>query len=373
MKIVFIITGLNTGGAEITLLKLLSKIDRDRFSPFVISLTANGDLAPQFEAARIPVTAIALKNPFNFFALVFALRRIKPDVVHTWMYHSDLFGGLAAYFARVKKIAWCIRNSNLDADKTKLSTRLVVKLCAALSKRLPNKIVVCSIAAQKIHEALGYDKTKTFFIPNGFDLDRFKPDAAARAKIRAELGVSDETPLVGLIARFDPQKNHLGFVKAAAIVAAASPKTRFVLVGKGVDRANETLIEAIGENALASAFFLLGKRGDIPAICAALDVLASSSYGEAFPNAIGEALACGVPCAATKAGDSADIIGDTGKVTEIGDMRALAKAILELLDLTAAERRSLGEKARARAAKNYEIGEITKRYEAFYEETLCAE
>jgi glycosyltransferase involved in cell wall biosynthesis len=371
--IAFIITGLNVGGAETTLYKLLERLDRRRFRPYVISLTGNGDLTPKFEALGFPIRAINLRNPFNFFALIIALRRIKPDIVHTWMYHADLIGAIAARFASAKKIAWCIRNSNLDKDKTKLSTRLVVKLCATLSKRLPKTIISCSAAAATIHEELGYDRSKTRVIPNGFDLSVFKPDIAARAKIRKELALDDQTPLIGLIARYDPQKNHIGFIEAAALIAKRVSRTRFVLVGKGIDGANETLAEAIAAKNLTDKFSLIGAREDIPAICAALDVLVSfSSYGEAFPNVLGEAMACGVPCAATDAGDSAYIVGDTGKIVEIGDARALADAVLEIFALSKKDRRVLSQRARDRIEKNFEIGDMVKRYEACYEELLCA-
>jgi glycosyltransferase involved in cell wall biosynthesis len=372
ITIVFIITGLNTGGAETTLLKLIARLDRKRFNPRIISLTKRGDLSPKFIALDISVTEINLKNPFNFFVLIALLRKIKPNIVHTWMYHADLLGALAARFAGVKKIAWCIRNSNLDKDKTKLSTRLVVKICAFLSKRLPSAIVSCSQAARAIHEDLGYDRAKMREIPNGFDLDAFKIDPDARAKIRAELGVNDKTPLIGLIARFDPQKNHLGFIEAAGMIRGAVPEARFVLVGKGIDSKNAAILEAIEANKIAAQTYLLGKRDDIPAICAALDVYASSSYGEAFPNVLGEALACGVPCAATDAGDSAYIVGDAGKIVKIGDMQGLSKAVLELLALSESDRREISQKARDRVIKNFEIGDMVKRYELFYKELLCA-
>jgi glycosyltransferase involved in cell wall biosynthesis len=373
IKIAFVITGLNAGGAEVTLLKLLERLDRKRFRPSVISLSKDGDLKPKFEALDLRVQSINLKNPFNLFSLIVCLRRIKPDLVHTWMYHADLLGGLAAYLAGVKTIAWCIRNSNLDQDKTKRSTRLVVKLCALLSRRLPKTIVSCSEVAAAIHENLGYDRSKTLIIPNGFDLEVFKPDPAARSKIRRALNIDDQTPLIGLIARLDPQKNHEGFIKAAGIVARSLDTARFALVGAGIDGDNKRLLEAIEEENLTGKTYLLGRREDIPEICAALDILSSSSsYGEAFPNVLGEAMACGTVCAATNVGDSARIIGDAGRIVEVGDMQGLSQALLELLSMSRDDRRALGERARRRIADNFEVGDMTKRYESFYEALLCA-
>lgn len=206
-------------------------------------------------------------------------------------------------------------------------------------------------------------------VPNGFDLARFKPDAGARRAVRAELGVGDDTPLVGLIGRFDLQKNHAGFFEAAGGLHRRLPAVHFVLAGKGIDGGNRDLMRMVEAAGVRHVTRLIGLRSDIPRLMAALDVLASSSsYGEAFPNVLGEAMACGVPCAVTDVGDSAYIVSDTGRVIRSGDMAGLAGALEELLGLPPAERTVLGERARVRVAEHFEIGQVVKRYEAFYEE-----
>lgn len=374
-RIVFIITGLSTGGAEMMLLKLLVRLDRQRFAPHVISLTTLGELAPRIAALGIPVDAIGMKpgrpSPSGFFRLVQLLKRLNPDVVHTWMYHADLLGGLAARFAGVSAVGWCIRNSNLDKDKTKLSTRAVVGLCASISKWVPSRILSCSEKARLVHVACGYAAEKMVVVPNGFDLTRFKPDEAARKRIRTELGLDVDTPLVGLIGRFDPQKNHAGFFEAAGVLYRHMPHVHFVLAGQAVDRSNDVLMQAITQAGVLANTHLLGLRSDIAELMAALDVLASSSYGEAFPNVLGEAMACGVPCAVTDVGDSAYIVGDTGRVVASGDMAGLAAALEVLLALPPAEKSVLGERARARVAAHFEIGKVVQRYEDFYESLLA--
>ena len=376
MRIVFIITGLSTGGAEIMLLKVLERLDRQRFAPHVISLTTLGELAPRIAALGIPVDAVGMKpglfSPSGFFRLVRLLKRLNPDVVHTWMYHADLLGGLAARLAGVSSIGWCIRNSNLDKDKTKLSTRAVVGLCASISNWVPSRILSCSEKARQVHVACGYVAAKMVVVPNGFDLSQFKPDLDARFRVRAELGISDQTPLVGLIGRFDPQKNHAGFFEAAGVLHRHMPQVHFVLAGHGIDMSNAALMQAITQAGVLANTHLLGLRSDIPALMAALDVLASSSsYGEAFPNVLGEAMACGVPCAVTDVGDSAYIVGDTGRVVASGDMTGLAAALEELLALPPSEKTALSERARARVAEYFEIGGVVRRYEGFYESLLA--
>lgn len=375
MRIIFIITGLSTGGAEMMLLKVLERLDRQRFAPRVISLTTLGELAPCIAALGIPVNAVGMKpglpSPPGFFRLVRLLKRLNPDVVHTWMYHADLLGGLAARLAGVSAVGWCIRNSNLDRDKTKFSTRAVVSLCASMSKWVPSRILSCSEKARQVHVGSGYAAEKMVVVPNGFDLTRFKPDIDARHRVRAELGITDQTPLVGLIGRFDPQKNHAGFFEAAGMLHRHMPQVHFVLAGKDIDMGNAALMQAITQEGVLANTHLLGLRNDIPELMAALDVLASSSYGEAFPNVLGEAMACGVPCVVTDVGDSAYIVGDTGRVVASGDMTGFAAALEALLALPPSEKAALGERAHARVAKYFEIGKVVRQYEDFYETVLA--
>ena len=373
MKLVLIITGLSTGGAEMMLLKLLDRLDPARFSPQVISLTSLGEIGPRIQALGIPVEALGmhpgrLPNPIAFARLVQRLKAIKPDVVQTWMYHADLVGGLAARLVGVPAIAWNIRHSNLSRDQTKWSTRAVAHLCAKASRWIPDRIVCNSKTARDIHIGIGYDPKHFIILPNGFDLSRFYPDPLSRHAVRTELGIPAHAPLIGLIARFDPQKNHQGFFEAAGQLHQQQPEVHFLLAGMGIDQKNPAIRAWLQCNGIAAVTHLLGLRQDIPRLTAALDIASSSSYGEAFPNVIGEAMACGVPCVVTDVGDSADIVGDTGRVVAPGDMIGLAAAWAQLLAMPDTERRALGQRARARVAEHFEIGAVVKRYEVFYEE-----
>lgn len=372
MKLTFIITGLSTGGAEVMLHKLLQNIDRDRFEPTVISLIGRGEIGPRIEALGVPVLAMGMNrsvpNPLVLLRLVRLLRQLQPDVVHTWMYHADLLGGLAARLAGCHQVVWGIRHSNLSKTENKRSTLAVAGLCARLSRWLPVQILSCSQRAKQVHAAVGYVDEKIHVIPNGFDLARFAPDAAARASVRTELGLPPAAPLVGVVARYDVQKNHLGFVHAAAQVLAQLPQVHFVLAGTGVDDGNAALQAAIATHPILEGHMhLLGRRDDIPRLMAALDVLASPSYGEAFPNVLGEAMACGVPCVVTDVGDSAEIVGNTGNVVAAGDMAGLAAGLLKVLRLPAEEKAALGKQARARVANEYEVGHVAGLYQAFYQ------
>jgi len=284
------------------------------------------------------------------------------------MYHADLLGGLAARLAGIRSIIWSIRHGNLDSDKNKHSTLAVVQACALLSEWVPVRILSNSEKARRVHIARGYDERKMKVIPNGFDLSQFKPDGMAKTSVRRELEIPVESPVVGLIGRYHAQKNIAGFFEAASHLRARIPKVFFLLAGEGLDPSNPAVARALEHAGLRESTRLLGVRTDIPRLMASLDCLALSSSGEAFPNVVGEAMACGVPCAVTDAGDSAFIVGDTGRVVAAGDMRALATVLENLLSLPEDARMQLGARARERITAHFEIGRIVKEYERLYDQ-----
>ncbi|RCW73914.1 glycosyltransferase [Pseudorhodoferax soli] len=376
MIVAIVITGLSVGGAEVMLLQLLERLDRARFQPHVFSLTTVGEIGPRIAALGIPVEALGLRtgapNPLRLWHLARRLRAIRADVVHTWLYHADLLGSVAARWAGIRAVAWGIHHSNLDPSLNKRSTLAVARLCARLSTRWPRRIALCSEAAMRSHIAFGYDAGKMEVIPNGFDLARFQPDPQAGVRLRAELGLPDDTPLIGLVGRLDPQKNHGGFLVAMGMLHRRLPLARFVLAGRGVDPQADGITALAARSGILDACHLLGYRADMPNIMAALDVLVSSSHGEAFGNVIGEAMACGVPCVVTDVGVSAHIVGDTGLVVPAGDPAALANAVQTLIEQPATEKAHRAQAARARIAVLFEIGVVVRRYERFYEDVARA-
>mgnify|MGYP001552863608 FL=1 len=376
MKIVHIITGLSTGGAEMMLYKLLSRMNADEFDSEVISLTDAGPVADKIKMLGVPVHALGMKrgkpHPLAMIKLSSLLRRKKPDLVQTWLYHSDLIGGLAAKLAGRNKIYWSIRQSNIDVDSNKRSTIWVAKACAKLSSWLPDKIIVCSHAAHKSHQALGYYKEKMLVIPNGFDLDEFRPDPEARKSVRKELKLDENALLVGLVARFDPQKDHRNFIEAAELIREKIPAVHFMLCGEGIDSGNTCLMQWIVKGQMEGCFHLLGIRKDVSRLVAAMDVAVSSSLGEGFPNVVGEAMASSVPCVVTDVGDSALIVADTGRVVPAKDPAALATAISGLLQAPPAFREEMGVLARQRVKMNYSLDSVVSKYEAVFREVVDA-
>jgi len=245
-------------------------------------------------------------------------------------------------------------------------TKGCIKIGAGLSSYVDHVIYNSSLSAVQ-HQNLGYSSKNGIILPNGFDLDEFNIDLKARNSFRIELGVSQSQFLVGYIARFHPKKDHKTFVRAANKIAIANPDVRFVLVGRDLLSTNGELSSMLASMNLEGKIFLMGERNDIPQINAALDVAVSTSaWGEGFPNVIGEAMASGVPCVVTDVGESARVVGDTGKVVQPENPTALSTALLSLLSLSDIERRRLGESARQRIAEEFSISNVSEMYESLY-------
>lgn len=370
MRIVHIITGLNVGGAEIALLNLLSSTSLVTNDISVVVLRDNGPIGDKIKKLGIPVLPLGISktrpSPLSLIQLIKILRNLRPDIVQTWMYHADLVGGIAAKIAGGSKISWGIHHTALDKKLDTARTVKVMRLCAILSGILPDKIICCSQATLDAHHPLGYNLKKLTIIPNGFDLQEYRPDKEARKTIREELGISSETPLIGLAGRFHPLKDHRNFIQAAGLLLTNNPNVQFLLCGTNITYDNFDLSDLIRRYANPSHFHLLGQRNDMKKIYASLDIYTSSSIGEAFPLVIGEAMACGTPCVVTDVGDSAIIVKDTGHVVPPKDHHALAEAWAKLLSLPTETRIGLGATARNRIRKKFNLTLISEKYQNVY-------
>ncbi len=372
IRVMHIISGLEIGGAEWSLHQLLSATDRYEFDPVVVSLTTCGPLAARIEELGVDVRALGLSrlvpNPLGVLSLASEIRRFRPVVVQTWMYHADLLGGVAARLAGGVPVAWRTCHMDLDLGSTRARTLRVARLCAHLSSRLPQRIVSCSHANLRAHVDFGYNESKMVIIPNGFDLELFRPDPDARRSVREELGLPSDTLLIGNAARYFPQKDHATLVRAAGILVRRHPEVHFVLCGSGLDLESRDLVELIDGCGVTEQMHLLGARHDVPRIFASVDIATMSSYAEAFGRVIAEAMATGAPNVVTDVGDAAVIVGDTGRVVPPRDPEALARAWEELLALGVEGRRKLGEAARRRIQENYDIRAIAGRYGELHRE-----
>jgi glycosyltransferase involved in cell wall biosynthesis len=374
-KILHIITTLSMGGAESMLYKLLTRVsNKNSFNHRVVSLSGPGYYGALLEQRGIAVHSLSLdagaptpKDLFEFYTIV---KKWNPHAIQTWLYHADLIGLLLARFINVRKILWNIRCSNMDLAQYPATTRWVFSLLTKLS-RSPDVIITNSKVAKKHHVQSGYTPKRWEIIPNGFDTDCYRPDNEARKRMRHALGIDETSLVIGMTARYDPMKDHGNFLRAAGKVSATLPDVRFVLIGKGVDENNPDITDMIKKNGLSGKVHLLGERTDLPNIYPAFDIFTLTSlFGEGFPNVLGEAMACGVPCVATNTGDSSDLIGNTGKIVPPRNHDAMAQAWMEMLSLSHDQRVEFGLMARERVKDRYSIDNIVQRYETLYSELL---
>lgn len=369
IKILHLITDLDVGGAEIFLHKLLSVIDRDTFDNLVVSMTDIGIIGKKIQKLGFSVSSLGMRKGFPSFKgfKVFSkiLKQEKPDIIQTWMYHADLLGVLTARKQKPSKLIWNIRCSNVNFSQYRRLTSWVVKLCVWFSS-CPDAVIVNSLEGYKHHLSLGYHPKRWEIIPNGFDSQKFAPDNQARKAVRKELGLTEKSFLIGMIARMDPMKDHPTFLMAAVQLARKYPNVYFILVGEGITDHNPLLKFYLTKDVLANRLFLLGYREDIAKITASLDIATSSSQGEGFSNVIGEAMACGIPCVVTDVGDSAYLVQDTGLVIPPNNPWSMAEAWESLLNLPLSDREELGLKAMKRIKKVFDLHSINKRYEELY-------
>lgn len=373
MKVLHIITGLGLGGAEMMLYKLLSSMDQPENTAEVISLSPNDVMGDRISELGIKVHTLDMKGglptPKGILKMSRLIKAFQPDVVQTWMYHADLLGGVTAKLVSKSKIVWNIRQGDLEYRNVKLHTYITAKLCAWLSPFVPNAILTNSHKARENHVKVGYKDKKFNVIPNGFDIDLFKPSSNAEQSLRRELGLGTDTKIIGTVGRFHHQKDFKNFVDASKLIAESFPKAHFCMCGANLDTDNDELMTWIKDAGVQEYIHLLGRRDDIYNVVAAFDIfVSSSSCGEAFGNVIGEAMTCGTPCVVTNVGDSAIIVGNTGRVIERENSTLLAEAVIDLLSLSEEEFLEEEKLARERIVENYSLPAIASRYGNFYQQ-----
>jgi glycosyltransferase involved in cell wall biosynthesis len=370
LRILHIITGLKVGGAE-TVLKRLVELD-DSNDVVIISLSSLGVIGPVLRSQGKTVHALNMSSsPSGFIVALWQLRKLirhyQPQIVQTWMYHSDFLGALASYLAGQRNIVWNIRTSAVRNNKLTIA---IMRINALLSHWLPKKIVCVAEAAKQMHIDYGYDAKRMVVIHNGFDFANFTVTPAQTASLRQHCGFAENEMVIGCVGRFHPDKGQENFVKAAAIVVADYPQAKFLLVGRDCDANNEQLMAWLTDRNLEQYFVLLGERDDIPVCLSAMTIFCMPSSNEGFPNALAEAMAMGLPCVATDIGDAAILGG--GRVTLIPaqDEQALASGLSKILNLSAEQRQQMGQCARERVLNEFTIKKARASFNAVYQQIL---
>jgi glycosyltransferase involved in cell wall biosynthesis len=370
MHCLHIISNLNSGGAERVLYNICCHDKCNTHT--VVSMSNSGFYGSKLEEINIKVFCLNIKSLKDLFIGFIRLRKIiklhKADVIQTWMYHADLLGGITAYLSGERNVFWNIRHASLSASTTKPMTIIVAKCCAKLSKIIPHKIICCSSEAAKYHIHFGYQKNKIQIISNGYDTANFTPNSELISSFRQKIGVESNVPLIGMVARFSPEKDHDNILRSLQILKKSNKSFFCIFIGMDMDVNNKKLTSWLQSYKLENHTLLLGVQHNIPDFLNVLDLHILSSRSEAFPNVIAEAMACGTPCVSTKVGESEYIIGDTGWVVAPQDPTSLAKkisdALNEMSDVELWNHRR--NNARSRIVNNFSVKKMVLSYNSHW-------
>lgn len=377
LKVLHIITSMNTGGAEAMALKLLKAL-KPSVNSCVVVLMERGTLSEQLDALNIPSHYLGIKKgKLPSLGAVKNLCRyakeFRPDVVQGWMYHGNIAASLTKIVLNPQPaLIWNIRQTLNEKKPEKGLTGFLIKISARLSK-MPTQIVYNSSLSAIQHEIIGYRKNASVVVPNGFDLQLFKPNFQKRREVRSELGISPAVKLIGHVARHHPMKDHINFLSAAKKVSDKQDDVCFVLAGHKLDSGNKEIMEFIRELKLEEHIILLGECADTARIMSSFDVFVSSSaWGEGFPNVVGEAMASGVPCVVTDVGASSYVVGEFGIVVPPANSVALADAVLEMLAHSPEAYAHKAEEGRKRMAAQFSIEQVAASYFTLYRNAVIS-
>jgi glycosyltransferase involved in cell wall biosynthesis len=360
--VLHVIPGLSTGGAEHALTALVTAKRQQPFSQIVVDLLGKGpdddELVKAIRTSGVQVHQFggktALDLPVILFRLRGLIRQVRPIAIQSWLYYADLASLWALELSGQRattRLYWGIRSSDMKQSHYRRALGWTIKACAKRSAQ-PDAVVANSFAGRDVHRALGFAPRAFPVIPNGIDTQRFRPDASARARMRAHLGLPDDKMVVIHVARVDPMKDHASL----AAVATALPDIKFIVAGTGTEKVDAP------PNLTA-----LGYRRDMPDLYAVADLsLSTSIFGEGFPNAVAEAMACGVPVVATDVGDSRDIVGDTGVIVSPRDVTAMVAAITRIRAEPEAKRRARASAARTRIDDCYSLDRMVSAFDTLH-------
>jgi glycosyltransferase involved in cell wall biosynthesis len=372
MKICHVIITLSIlGGAQRMLVRLLMANPERAKNQLVIVLCQAGAWGEQLKSIGVTVHELDMHSFLDIPRILISLKKLisefQPDIVQTWMYHADLLGGVAAHWAGCKNIIWGIRRTSLSLSDSKM-TLIIMKICALLSNWLPKKIISVAEAGRIAHINAGYSASRMIVIGNGFDFDNLQASLQQRAEFREQYNLADTEIVIGCLGRFNHAKGQDNFVQAAALLCQKNSKIKFLMVGRDCDDSNLKLQDWINNYGIKDNFILLGERYDVPICLSGMDVFCMPSRTEGFPNALGEAMAMGLPCVATDVGDTRMLAGDTVTIVPSEDAEALASAVQKIIDMSHAQRTQMGQIAKQRVMSEFSMEKACEQFGRVYQE-----
>ncbi len=355
------------GGAEKQLHLLATSLNKDLFRPIIVQLipataaSVSVGKIDDVEFIHLPTERFYSLNGLRQIARLSSLAMEKSvGIIHTMFEKAEVMGWLAKRLSGIP--FWVTSRRDLGFKRKKVYDRIF----KFASKDCARCIANCQAIKDQVvgHENLDPDKVAVIY--NGLDIAPFRPSINGGA-LRREIGVDDNTPLIGMVANFNFEiKGHRYFIEAAEQVLKEIPKAHFVLVGDGQLRGDcGELTRSLG---ISGSVHFLGKRDDVAEILSQLDVSVLCSTSEGFSNVILESMAAGKPVVATNIGGNPEMVvsGVTGYLVPPADSGSLAEAIASLLN-DPDMRRSMGENAKLQVAQRFSIPAMVKGYEHLYQ------
>jgi glycosyltransferase involved in cell wall biosynthesis len=367
MRVLFLARTLKMGGAERQLVALARGLRRSGHDIALAVFYAGGEFEEELRLDGIQVHDLAKRGRWDSVGFLVRLcrlvRRERPDIVHSYLDSPNLVAAAVKRIFPSLKVVWGIRSAMNDFGAQGWLSASSARLERLASPFIDGIITNSEAGRRRLLDA-GFDCRHLAVIPNGIDCDRFRPDALGRERLREDWGVPAHDPVVGMVARLDPVKNHGNFLHAAAMASATRADIRFVCLGGGPSDYLRNLQQLADRLGLTSRLTWLGERRVTQSDYSALDVaVLSSDDGEGFPNVLAEAMACGRPVVATDSGDARSIVGDTGIIVPPRDPGALARGILALLERVRTSTQELSLAARRRIEAQYSLDALVSRTE----------
>jgi glycosyltransferase involved in cell wall biosynthesis len=372
MKILHIIIGLNQGGAEESLKRLVFASHSEQYQHIIISLTTLGVVGNILRDEGIDVYCLDLNYfyqlPNIFFKLIKLTLSIRPNIIQTWMYHADLLGGITGFLLR-KPVIWGVRNTHATyGNGTSKSTQIIMKICAILSWFIPKKVVCVADAAIYSHSKYGYKKSIMLNIPNGYDIELINrlANKENRLILRTQLGIDENNLVIGSVGRFNDYKDYPNFVKAINELQKNYQYLKILMVGRNINKSNIELMDLISKTNYPDQFILLDEQKNPAQYVACMDIFCLHSASEGFPNVLAEAMSLSILCVTTDVGDARIIINNDEYVVPSKNSFALAKKIEQLINLSDIDKSFIGSSMHNNIVSKYSIQTIKLAYENLY-------
>ena len=369
-KVFHLIPNLNTGGAEMLLSEMvINMIDDDVDSLVICFNTSDSNLQKKVNDV---VSLVSLdSNAKSFYSvlrnLFLILSKEKPDVLHCWMYHSNLIGGFIGRIAGINQIIWSIHSNMPKA--LNIRTKILNILSALFSKILTDAIVFVSKSSRDKHQKIGYSKKKSLIINNGVQFDNFLFSENERSILRDELIADQDEILIGLLGRNVPEKDYPNFFKSLEHINT-DKKIRIVLAGQGMEVTSTDINELIIKHAKGFDIHLLGPLEDTRHFFSGIDIFVISSSSESAPVSLLEAMSAGLRIVVTDVGDCKDILNDERFVSEPNNPKDLAEKISGSISLSIDSKEKTLNKFKERVRSKYSIDVMQNNYLSLYNRAI---